>query len=84
MPSDALTKKISSYFAECLCGRASIPHRPDLIRWHGHRALASKHKNCIVLPCMNLINPGIRMLRALTPIPRQSVRLGRTKLMIVP
>jgi len=39
----------------------------------------------MVLPCMNLINPDIHMLRSLAPgsIPRQSERLCRTKLMIV-
>lgn len=30
--------------------------------------LVSKHENCLVPPCMNLINPDIRMLRSLTPV----------------
>ena len=52
--------------------------------WHRRCTLASKHENCLVPPGINLINPGIRMLRSLTPVAETGGltevrgRLGRT------
>lgn len=42
--------------------------RMHLFFWHRRCTLVSKHENCLVPPCMNLINPEIRMLRSLTPV----------------